>query len=80
MQILDVVCEAKPRPFTDDAALQRRIDAEFTDLPGLKLTLAQAARLFNLDRSRCEQVLRALVINGDLACDGTCFQRPGGGR
>ena len=35
-------------------------------MPGLSLTAAQAARLWGIDRSTCEQVLRGLVLNGQL--------------
>ena len=34
---------------TDDRDLHVRIHAEYQEMPGLKLTLAQASRLFNLE-------------------------------
>jgi hypothetical protein len=46
-------------------------------MPGLKLTVPQAARLFNLERVRCERVLDALVDDGALSCDGRTYGRPG---
>ena len=49
-----------------DDHLHVRIRAEFMEMPGLKLTIPQAARLFNLDAVRCERVLGALVDSGAL--------------
>jgi|CXWL01.1.fsa_nt_gi hypothetical protein len=65
-------------PEHDD--IHRRIRAEFTEMPGLKLTLPQAARLFSLDRALCEQVLGALVQDGALAVSAGAFARPDTGR
>lgn len=70
----------KPLTGHEPKRLYRRIHAEFEEMPGLKLTLAQAARLFDLDTSRCEQVLETLVHEGDLARDGSCFKRRSDGR
>jgi hypothetical protein len=69
-----------PCPITEDADLHTRIRAEFVEMPGLKLTLPQAARLFNLEQARCQRVLGALVDGGALASDGKAFVRAGGGR
>jgi DNA-binding IclR family transcriptional regulator len=38
-----------------------RILDEFQQLPSLRLTVAQAARLWTLDRSVCDALLAALV-------------------
>jgi hypothetical protein len=43
-----------------DDVLQR-IQGEFTEMPGLRLTPAQAQRLWGLDRKVCEQLLDVLV-------------------
>ena len=64
----------------EDAELHTRVQAEFQEMPGLKLTVPQAARLFNLERARCERVLDALVDDGALSCDGRTYGRPGDGR
>ncbi|HYI14845.1 MAG TPA: hypothetical protein VEX37_05615 [Thermomicrobiales bacterium] len=80
MQTLDVAREVRPRLSTDDAELLRRIDAEFTEMPGLKLTLPQAARLFSLEQAPCKQLLQALVSKGRLAFDGSFFQLSSDGR
>lgn len=39
----------------------RRIRGEFLEMPGLRLTRAQAQRLWRLDENACEAVLGALV-------------------
>jgi len=59
----------------DDAALLLRIRAEFTEMPGLKLTLPQASRLFQLERARCQMMLSSLVATGQLARRGDTFVR-----
>jgi len=41
--------------------LLRRIRGEYIEMPGLRLTMAQAQRLWGLDRDACEAVLCALV-------------------
>jgi hypothetical protein len=43
------------------ASALRRAKAEFLEMPGLKLTTAQAARLWAFDNALCEAVLIALV-------------------
>ena len=43
-----------------------RARAEFLEMPGLKLTMEQAARLWSLDRETCRAVLLALVKLGFL--------------
>jgi len=45
----------------------RRAKAEFLEMPGLKLTAAQAARLWSVDAALCGQVLSALVETRFLA-------------
>lgn len=44
---------------TEDAL--RRVRGEFLEMPGLRLTEAQARRLWNLDAESCEALLAALV-------------------
>ena len=44
---------------TDD--LLRRICAEYTEMPGLRVTCEQAQRLWGLDASMCREVLECLV-------------------
>ena len=38
-----------------------RVYSEYCEMPGLQLTLAQAARLWNLDRAQAAQILETLV-------------------
>jgi len=42
-------------------SLQNRIRAEFIEMPGLRLTLEQAQRLWSLDCETCRRVLMLLV-------------------
>ncbi len=51
----------------DFEGLVWRIRAEFEEMPGLRLTLRQAARLWGLDQEACRAVVDALV--------GTSFLR-----
>jgi hypothetical protein len=41
--------------------LLHRIRGEFREMPGLRLTMAQAMRLWGLDRESCERAVDALV-------------------
>ena len=56
-----------------DSPLAERVRGEFREMPGLKLTLAQAGRLWSLDMNTCRTVLLELVEAGFLleAADGT---------
>jgi hypothetical protein len=42
-------------------ALVERVRSEFLEMPGLRLTLPQAARLWGLDLRACEAVVDVLV-------------------
>ena len=65
---------------TDERDLYIRVQGEFRSMPGLTLTVRQAARLFSIEQSRCERVLGALVNDGVLATNGSIFARTGSGR
>ena len=41
--------------------LLARVRSEFREMPGLRLRLDQAQRLWNLDRASCERLLTSLV-------------------
>lgn len=41
--------------------VMRRVRSEYLEMPGLRLTLAQAQRLWGLDRAACDALLGALV-------------------
>jgi hypothetical protein len=42
-------------------ALLQRVKSEFLEMPGLRLTPAQAGRLLGLDPQACHNVVNALV-------------------
>jgi hypothetical protein len=46
-----------------------RLTAEYRDLPGLRLTTAQTARLCGLSTCEADTVLTALMASGYLCCD-----------
>lgn len=52
--------------FDDAATMLHRIRGEFREMPGLKLTNAQAARLWHLDPASSRVFLDALVLDGLL--------------
>jgi hypothetical protein len=47
--------------------LIKRVTAEFVEMPGLRLTIDQAARLWGFDRDECEALLQALVSRAFLS-------------
>jgi hypothetical protein len=48
-----------PEPQPDDVL--RRVQGEFLEMPGLRVTEAQARRLWGLDPGACEELLGTLV-------------------
>ena len=64
----------------DEPQLYTRIEAEYREMPGLTLTLPQAARLFSLEPARCERVLDALVHGGLLVRYAGMYARADCGR
>jgi hypothetical protein len=64
----------------DDEELWTRVQAEFREMPGLRLTLAQASRLFSIQPERCERLLGGLVRAGHLTTDGRTFGSSRDGR
>jgi hypothetical protein len=53
----------------------RRIQGEFLEMPGLRLTSRQAQRLWNLDALVCESILAALVdVRFLIELDGVFLQ------
>jgi len=50
----------------DFSVLLQRVRAEFTEMPGLRLTPAQAARLLGLDHHSCDRVINVLVRSAFL--------------
>lgn len=59
---------------TSDSAselLLYRIRGEYLEMPGLRLTLTQAARLWQMDTATCASALMRLVADGFLTCTRT---------
>ncbi len=52
----------------DVSGLLRRIQGEFLEMPGLRLTPGQAERLWGLDHQTCANVLASLVVEKFLTC------------
>ena len=50
---------AAPHQALDDVL--KRVQGEYIEMPGLRLTTAQAQRLWGLDRAACDALLGALV-------------------
>jgi hypothetical protein len=57
------MCPAAVRPAKD---LLQRIQGEFLEMPGLRLTEQQARRLWDLDSQSCSAVLATLIAGGFL--------------
>ena len=54
-------------PYAENLTLlQYRVRGEFLEMPGLRLTAAQAARLLALDRRTSESILEGLTAAGFL--------------
>jgi hypothetical protein len=61
---MDPATSPSPAPALSD--LVRRVQCEFLEMPGLRLTEPQVQRLSGLDPAYCAAVLRALVDAGFL--------------
>jgi hypothetical protein len=59
--------------------LSARITSEYLEMPGLSVTLAQACRLWNLDRSECTEALNSLLAVGFLRKSGGTYIRSDSG-
>ena len=51
-----------------------RVYGEFHEMPCLRLTAAQAQRLFGLSADVCEGILAGLVADGRLACENQRYR------
>ena len=49
-----------------DIEIVRRVMAEFREMPGLRLTVAQATRLWGIEQDVCHRVIEALVASAFL--------------
>ena len=50
-----------PELFQSSEEMLRRVQGEYLEMPGLRLTEPQARRLWGLDAASCDALLRALV-------------------
>ena len=56
------------RSSPSEAVLIERIRGEYLEMPGLRLTLPQAQRLFGLDPAACALVFETLTRERFLTC------------
>ena len=63
-----------------DANLLIRAYGEYVEMPGLRLTIPQASRLWNVDLALGAQVLDRLVDAAFLRRSGSCYVRADSGR
>ena len=78
MQNIAESAQGASAPVVDQ--LLRRIQSEFREMPGLRLTCRQAQRLWNLDQIVCESLLAALVdVRFLVESDGVYLQRADAG-
>ena len=61
-------CRAEPSEALTSNAIER-MRAEYVEMPGLSVTVPQAARLWGLSPPRSERLLSTLVDNGFLLCN-----------
>jgi Fic family protein len=54
-----------------------RCRGEFLEMPGMRLTLPQAARFLGIDTDTCERALEELVDAGFLRKTGSAYTRSG---
>ena len=73
--ICDVAPDRCSSSMDDESRLCARIMAEYRDMPGLTLTVPQAARFFDAGPERCLGVLAALVDAAFLMTSGDMFIR-----
>ena len=65
-----------PQPLRANDEVLRRVQGEFMEMPGLRLTEAQARRLWGLDEASCVALLKALVeANFLFRTDNGAFMR-----
>jgi len=60
--------------------LLQRVHGEFMEMPGMRLTLAQACRLWNVDAATSQDVLNQLVDEQFLRVSGPHYVRAAAGR
>jgi hypothetical protein len=65
------------RSTSDPAYVATLIRAEYIEMPCLSVTLAQAARLWNIDRHECLEILESLMKEGFLHRSRDSYRRAG---
>ena len=63
-----------------DLGLMQRVHGEYMEMPGLRLTVAQACRLWNVDAATSLDVLNRLVNEHFLRVTGPHYVRAAAGR
>jgi hypothetical protein len=71
---------AHPVTASTDDRLLLRVHGEFMEMPGLRLTLAQACRLWNVDAATSQDVLNQLVHEQFLRVSGPHYVRAAAGK
>ena len=66
MRVLETPLGERAIHEDDITSVLHRVRSEFLEMPGLRLTTAQAARLWALDRSTSERILDGLTAAGFL--------------
>jgi len=64
----------------NDRGLLQRVCGEYSEMPGLRLTMAQACRLWNVDTVTGQSVLNRLVFERFLRVSGPHYVKAGSGR
>ena len=59
----------------EERTLSARIIAEYLDMPGLTVTIAQACRLWDVDEPHCKELLNTLLASGFLRKRGDSYTR-----
>jgi hypothetical protein len=67
--------QAAASPAGGERDLWRRVCHDYLEMPGLRLTLAQAARLWSIDAVQCRHVLNRLVDEAFLRCEEGLYMR-----
>jgi hypothetical protein len=75
---MPVAGDAAAPSFPEDVAARCR--GEFLEMPGMRLTVRQAARLWSATPDVCETVLEALAGSGFLRRTGHTYMRADSGR
>ena len=61
----------------DDASdIRQRIRADYREMPGLRVTVPQGARLWNVPPALCERLLDDLVREQELVRSGEHYRLP----